>query len=94
MDYNFTIPLSNHAEVARKIRNFYLGNAAIDKTTLAKLINLVGDRLFSFETEKAVRLMAKMKKSPTWFYIYSYRANNSFSDLLSKTTKNYGNARV
>lgn len=91
LDYNFTIPKTSQNKVSEKIRNFYFGTKEINKSSIHNLIRMVSDRLFYYGTENIVKLIAKKNKSPVWFYLYDYRANNSLSDYLSKTNTNYGN---
>ncbi|KAL7294020.1 hypothetical protein TKK_0012590 [Trichogramma kaykai] len=90
LDYNFTISPENHSRVAKKIKQHYLGSETIDKKTVKSLIQLVGDRLFVIDAEKAARMQAKSNKSPVWFYYYRYRAAQSLSDTMSGTTRNFG----
>ncbi|XP_015432556.1 PREDICTED: venom carboxylesterase-6-like [Dufourea novaeangliae] len=84
LDYNNTIPLSQHKDVAEKARKHYLGSKEISRHTTRQLIHMIGDRLFSSDFEKAVRLQAAVNKSPVWAYYYTYRATHSLSEFLSK----------
>ena len=90
LDFNLTIPVEEHAGVAKKIKKHYFGLKPIDKTTIGPLIKLIGDRIFVVDAEKAARLQAKANKSPVWFYYYSYRAAQSLSDIMSGTKENFG----
>ncbi|XP_011306600.1 venom carboxylesterase-6 [Fopius arisanus] len=89
LDFNYTIPQSQHARIAVKIRKHYLGNRKIQKDTAKSLIHMVGDRLFSVDAAKAAKLMAKINRSPVWFYYYNYRASISLTDVFN-VTGNYG----
>ncbi|KAJ8680758.1 hypothetical protein QAD02_016545 [Eretmocerus hayati] len=90
LDYNYTIPKQRHAEVANKIRKHYLKSNPIDRLNVKPLVQLVGDRLFVVDAEKAARLQAKVNENPVWFYYYSYRAAQSLSDVMSGTKENLG----
>ncbi|XP_031840747.1 juvenile hormone esterase [Nomia melanderi] len=90
LDYNYTLSKEKHVEVARLIRQHYLGTKKIDETTAHAFIKMTGDRLFVVDSEKAARLQAKVNKQPVWYYYYSYRAATSLSDYLSGTKTNYG----
>lgn len=90
LDYNYTIPKEKQAEVARKIKKHYLGSKPIDKLSVKPLTSMVGDRLFAVDAEKSARMQAQSNKQAVWFYYYSYRAEQSFSDILSKTKENFG----
>lgn len=90
LDYNYTIPKDKHKEVANKIKKHYFGKKAIDKSTRDIVVQMVGDRLFVADGEKAARLMAKSNKNQVKFYYYSYRAAQSLSEALSGTKEDYG----
>lgn len=90
LDFADTIPKEKQAEVARKIRSHYFGDKHINKSTIDPLIKLVGDRLFFYDTEETVRLQAKKTLSPVYFYLYGYRAAQSFSTFLSNSTADLG----
>ncbi|XP_014220887.1 venom carboxylesterase-6-like [Trichogramma pretiosum] len=90
LDFNFTIPLEQHAEVARKIRRHYFGDRPIDRRSVDRLIKLVGDRLYVVDIEKAARDQAQKNRSPVLVYYYSYRALTSQSDYYSHSMKDYG----
>ncbi|CAB0028987.1 unnamed protein product [Trichogramma brassicae] len=89
LDFNFTIPLGQHAEVARKIRRHYFGDRPIDRSSVDRLIKMVGDRLYVVDIEKAARDQAKKNRSPVLVYYYSYRALTSQSDYYSHSMKDY-----
>ena len=88
--FNDTIPLSEHAIVSETIRKYYLGNKEITRETVLPLIHMIGDRQFAVDFEKAVRLQAKINKSPVWTYYYSYRSLHSVSEQLGGSTRNFG----
>ncbi|XP_011494689.1 PREDICTED: venom carboxylesterase-6-like, partial [Ceratosolen solmsi marchali] len=90
LDYNNTIPKDRHFEISKLIREHYFGSKSIDAESVRSLTYMVGDRLFVVNSEKVARMQAKFNKSPVWFYYYSYRANQSFSDVMSGTKENYG----
>ncbi|CAK9812183.1 Venom carboxylesterase-6 [Anthophora quadrimaculata] len=89
LDFNDTLPVSQHKMVADKIRKHYLGSKEINADSVMSLIHMIGDRLFAVNFEKAARLQAKVNKSPVWCYHYTYRASRSISDFIS-STKNFG----
>lgn len=43
LNYNDTIPLNEHKEMAEKIREHYLGSKNIDGSTAMQLIHMVSD---------------------------------------------------
>ncbi|KOC63848.1 Venom carboxylesterase-6 [Habropoda laboriosa] len=90
LNFNDSIPLKEHKQVAEKIREFYFGREKIDSDTVMTLIHMIGDRSFGVGFEKASRLQAKVNKSPVWTYYYSYRAQHSFSEAMSGSNKNFG----
>nr|XP_033331231.1 venom carboxylesterase-6-like [Megalopta genalis] len=90
LDYNYTLPKEKHIEVARLIKQHYLGTKKIDETTTKLLVQMAGDRFFVVDSEKAARMQAKVNKQPVWYYYYSYRGASSLSDYMSGTHNNYG----
>lgn len=90
LDYNYTLPKEKHVEVARMIKQHYLGTKKIDETTTKPLVQMAGDRFFVVDSEKAARTQAKVNKEPVWYYYYSYRGATSLSDAMSGTHNNYG----
>ncbi|XP_003703976.2 carboxylic ester hydrolase-like isoform X1 [Megachile rotundata] len=90
LDYNYTVPIEKHVEVAKLIRKEYFGSKKIDETTTKPLIQVASDRFFVVDSEKAARMVAKVNKEPVWYYYYTFRGAHSLSDALSGTTTNYG----
>ncbi|XP_043272746.1 venom carboxylesterase-6-like [Venturia canescens] len=90
LDYNYTIPLEEHADLARKIRKHYLGEKRIDRTTVNDVIRMIGDRQFVVDAENAARRMAAANDKPVRFYRFSYRGEHSLSDAFTGNKKNYG----
>ena len=90
LDYYYTIPVEEHANVARKIRKHYFEDKPINYENLDILTNLVGDRIFIVDAEKAAKTQAKVNPGRVWFFYYSYRAANSASDNMSNSTVNLG----
>ncbi|XP_076627824.1 juvenile hormone esterase [Colletes latitarsis] len=90
LDYNYTLPKEEHVEVARLIKNHYFGSKKIDETTTKSLVEMASDRFFVADSVKAARMQASVNKQPVWYYYYTYRGAQSLSDVMSKTTNNYG----
>ena len=90
LDYNNTIPVEEHANVAHKIRQHYLGDKSINYENLDNLTYMVGDRLSTVDIGKAVEEQAKANPGKVWLYYYSYRAAASNTDALSNSTINFG----
>lgn len=90
LDYNYTIPKSEHARVAREVRKHYLGNKPIDRETAMALIHMVGDRLYVIDGEKAAVSQARVSKSPVRFYYFSYRGEFSLSEKFTNTKEDFG----
>ncbi|XP_044583859.1 venom carboxylesterase-6-like [Cotesia glomerata] len=90
LDYNYTVPLSKHIEVGRKIRNHYIGSESIDRTTAMLIIHMIGDRLYTADGVKAAKMMANINKSPVFFYYFTYKGAESVSHAMTKTKKDWG----
>ena len=90
LDYNNTIPVEEHANVAHKIRQHYFGDKPINYENLDNLTYMVGDRLSTVDIGKAVKEQAKNNPDKVWLYYYSYRAATSNTDALSNSTIDFG----
>lgn len=90
LDFNYTIAKAEHAKIARLIKKHYLGDGTIDKSSVPEIIQMVGDRLFVYDGEKAARLQAKANKSPVRFYHFSYRGAHSLTELMTGTSEDFG----
>jgi carboxylesterase type B len=90
LDFNHTIPRDKHVEIARLIKEHYLGTKPIDRYNTAQLVEMASDRFFKFDSEKAARMQAKVNQNPVWYYYYSYRAVHSTSNVFTHNTENYG----
>lgn len=51
---------------------------------------MIGDRLFVVDAERAARIQGRVNQSPVYFYVYSYRAAFSTSELLTYSTEDVG----
>ncbi|KAK0085198.1 hypothetical protein PV325_005611 [Microctonus aethiopoides] len=89
-DYNYTVPLSQHASVGRKIRQYYIGDKPIDKSTAMRIVHAVGDRLYVMGGVQAARMMAKANKSPVKYYYFSYHGADSLSYAMTRTKEDWG----
>lgn len=92
LQYYYSIPKSKHSEVARVVRQYYLGDKSINKENLLNLTHMVGDRIFGTDSVKAAKLQAKANNSPVWYYYFTYRPDYSLSELLSGSKENFGNS--
>lgn len=90
LDYNYTVPSHKKDFVSDKIKSFYFGNADISVDTRDKVVEMMGDRLFSADMNHAMRLHASSTTSPVFFYIFAYRGEGSLSEFLSGTKENFG----
>lgn len=89
LHYYNLIPKDEQANVTEKIRQYYLGDKPIERQTLKKLIQMVGDRTYCVGSLKAANAMAN--RGPVWYYRYSYRAATSTADSNFKSRQNFGN---
>ncbi|XP_044585464.1 venom carboxylesterase-6-like [Cotesia glomerata] len=90
LEFNFTVPASEHQEMAQKIRDYYLGSRKVHKKSIMSVIHMVGDRLHAVDAEKAARIMAEANKSLVWFSLFSFRKPDSLSDLFIPSKPNLG----
>ncbi|XP_046484317.1 venom carboxylesterase-6-like [Neodiprion pinetum] len=90
LDFNYTVSKSERSDVARLIRQHYLGTKPIDKSTVKEIVQMVGDRLFVYNGIEAARLQARVNQSPVRFYYFSYRGAHSLSESMSRSTQDFG----
>ncbi|XP_003489627.1 venom carboxylesterase-6-like [Bombus impatiens] len=83
INYNDTISLCEHKQVAEEIRKYYLGSKKIDRNTVAPLIQMLSDRSYGVGMATAAKLHAEVNKNPVWSYYYTYKIKED----LSFTTK-------
>ncbi|KAF7996027.1 hypothetical protein HCN44_009065 [Aphidius gifuensis] len=89
-DYNYTIPLSKHHEVGRRIRHHYIGDKPLDKHTAMEIVHAVGDRLYVMGGLNAVKLMSKYNKSPIRYYYFTYHGADSLGYPMTRTNEDWG----
>ncbi|XP_046744930.1 venom carboxylesterase-6-like [Diprion similis] len=92
LEFNYTIPQADHADVSELIRRHYIGYSdQINKTTIPQLVTMIGDRLYNYDAEIAATTQAEVVSKGVWFYYFTYRGNHSFSEYYSGgSTVNYG----
>lgn len=67
------------------IYSLYYPNLYVDL-----LLQIISDRLFLHEIEKAIKLQASAMSSPVYYYYFSYRGAHSKSELRTHTDENFG----
>ncbi|KAF2900142.1 hypothetical protein ILUMI_06060 [Ignelater luminosus] len=72
LDYWSSVPSEMQASVAQKIKEYYLHGRSISRESFPELVQMMSDRLFVVDAEKAARLQAKANKSPVYYYYFSY----------------------
>uniref|UniRef100_A0A1B6J7A4 Carboxylic ester hydrolase n=1 Tax=Homalodisca liturata TaxID=320908 RepID=A0A1B6J7A4_9HEMI len=91
LDYNYTTPAHLQDEISLKIKQFYMKGQPISRATTAPFIQMVGDRLFVVNVERAARLQSAARLAPVYFYRFSYRGKHSYSEQMSwGSTENFG----
>ncbi|KAJ8933692.1 hypothetical protein NQ318_008411 [Aromia moschata] len=74
LDYNYTLSESKQEDVAKQIKEFYLGpQENINKENFKKLIQMLTDRLFGIGSEAAAKLQSEANKSPVYYYYFNYQ---------------------
>nr|AQS60687.1 carboxylesterase [Sogatella furcifera] len=78
LDFNFTEPDSDmRALKSVKIRDYYVKGHFLSKDSTLDVIEMVSDRMYLSAIDKAVRLQAKVNKSPVYVYNFAYRGRNT-----------------
>ncbi|XP_053609853.2 carboxylic ester hydrolase [Plodia interpunctella] len=89
-EYNDTLPLNLRPDVARKIKQHYLGGQAVSQSTFGRLVQALGDRLFVADVGRLAQLHALRSGQPVHVYRYSHRGSASLSVLMALNDNNYG----
>ncbi|KAJ3666604.1 hypothetical protein Zmor_002040 [Zophobas morio] len=82
LEFNYTLSSSLWKSTARKIKEHYLGGEHFNKENLLKLIQIFSDRYFLNDAETAVRMQAKVNKSPVYYYLFGYPGDNNEQKLV------------
>lgn len=90
LNYYYTLPAIEHAEIARQIKRYYFGKTAISRENLNALTQLVGDRLFGADSLRAAQMQARVSTAPVWYYYFPFKPAFSISSLLSGSNKTLG----
>ena len=69
-----------------------MGNKSLntDFETVKALTNLLSETMVVIGCEKAAILQSAVNKSPVRYYYYSYRANQSLTDVFLRDGADYG----
>jgi len=94
LDYNYTVSEKQKLAVARSIHQFYLQGKTISTDTTCNFIQMVGDRHFVVEMERAARIQAAVNSAPVYVYLFGYRGKHSLSEFLSGTSTDFGSAHA
>ncbi|KAF5292796.1 hypothetical protein FQA39_LY13841 [Lamprigera yunnana] len=73
LDYNDTASERDKIAIAQKIRKRYFKNESVTFNNTNKLIDLFTDRAFLTDAETAIRLHARISKSPVYYYRFNYK---------------------
>lgn len=76
VDYSSIADKSSWDSVSQEIKRFYLGDdKPFSLETIKGFTNMFSDRFFLCGAETAVRLHAKVSKSPVYYYSLEYEAS-------------------
>ncbi|XP_046425204.1 venom carboxylesterase-6-like [Neodiprion fabricii] len=90
LDFNYTAPKAQHANISKLVKQYYLGSKPIEVSTITEIVQLLTDRLFVADSIRAARLQARGNQTPVRFYYFTYRGVHSLSELLTSNTQNFG----
>ncbi|XP_046742019.1 venom carboxylesterase-6-like [Diprion similis] len=88
--YQHHCPKEHHSEVAKRIREFYLGDLPIDNSTRYNIIDMYSDAWFNVAADNAVRDYLDTMASPIFYYYFAYRGDVSFSSIFGDPDHDYG----
>ncbi|XP_077284899.1 juvenile hormone esterase-like [Arctopsyche grandis] len=78
MDLKLPIDSEKSKEVAKEIRQFYLGDKALDNETIDNYIDLMTDFAFLKDIVNSVKLHRAKVTSPIYFYRFSFDGDYNF----------------
>lgn len=90
LDYNNTVAPKDISSVTQKIREFYFKDHKVNMASYKQLIQMLTDRIFLVDNERAARLHAAANSEETYFYYYSYQSANSKQNQRTKSKISYG----
>ncbi|CAG9821591.1 unnamed protein product [Phaedon cochleariae] len=83
LDYNYTLPLEQRLDVAKQIKDLYMGpDAKINETTFFNFTKIFTERIFVASTEAAAKMHSVASNSPVYFYYFNYQSTNMSSSSL------------
>jgi bile salt-stimulated lipase len=84
LDYNYTVELRLHDEVSQKIRQHFLGEKKLSRTTFRDFLPILSERLFTVGIQKAAMLQASATKSPVYSYQFAHHGGHSWFEYTSE----------
>ncbi|KAL1464544.1 hypothetical protein WDU94_004177 [Cyamophila willieti] len=90
LDYNFTVPDNLKAEIAEKVRHKYLGNKPINLENQKAFVQIISDRMFKVDAERASRFQSQVNKAPIYFYEFDFKGRYSLSNHYARNYEQYG----
>ncbi|KAI7815083.1 carboxylesterase [Rhyzopertha dominica] len=88
MDTNYTVAEKDKTQVARKIKDFYLGNEKLSKETWLKLAEMLNDRLVLNDAVRSYLLQSE--HAPVYNILYGYKPTVTMASLFFETDFDYG----
>ncbi|CAH1115869.1 unnamed protein product [Psylliodes chrysocephalus] len=75
LDLYETVDKSKQLDMMQKIKKFYFDDKPISDETTYNMVQMTSDRFYFMDCEKALRLQARVNKSPVYYYFFSYLLN-------------------
>lgn len=94
LDYNYTVTEQQKIAVAESIKQHYFQGQLISSEVIDNIVQMVGDRLFVAEVERAAKLQVAVNSAPIYFYQFGYRGKLSFTNIVSGTNTNFGSSHA
>ncbi|KAK7575720.1 hypothetical protein V9T40_012006 [Parthenolecanium corni] len=89
--YNYTVNGDDEkTNISKAIRKFYLGDQPISKTTVFKVTEALGHRIFYIDIIRAAKLHAAASKEDVYCYMFNYRGKYSLTNVLAHNDIDYG----
>ncbi|KAK5647002.1 hypothetical protein RI129_005466 [Pyrocoelia pectoralis] len=97
-NFNKIVPISlfykntctNSDYISKKLREFYIGDKKVDKSSRYGVIDLFTDGWFLHGADESVRQHTKHTNTPVYYYLFGHNGVASFSQIFGDPYQRYG----
>merc|ERR1719325_128359 len=71
--------------MAKKVKDFYLGDKTMDLDIAANLVDAISDSSYAHPVDTAAKIHAMKSAAPTFVYHFGYRGKRSYAHIKPNT---------